>query len=305
MDLIGLMREEARRADEAAASREDRPRSTPDTTPVPDYASLLRLDGRGFIVVGAGQGMGRQSAHALAQQGARVLCVDIDPDLAEAVASEVGGVAHVADMRVGDQAEAAVATAVKELGGLHGVANVVGMARYGPLVDMSEEDWDWCHDIVVRHAFHTVKYAGRALAHAGGGSIVLVASISGISSAPFHGAYGAAKAGLISLVRTAAVELKEREVRVNAVAPGNTATPRIVASQGRPASELATGSLSAHGATSDIASAILFLSSDLSRHITGQTLAVDGGDLVKYPHDLKAPPLPPGKAMGDVPVEAR
>jgi NAD(P)-dependent dehydrogenase (short-subunit alcohol dehydrogenase family) len=271
----------------------------PDTTPVPDYASLLRLDGKGFVVVGAGRGMGRQSAHALAQQGAKVLCVDIDADRAEAVAAEVNGTPCVADMRVADDAERVVATALRELGGLRGVANVVGMARYGPLVDMSEDDWDWCHDIVVRHAFHTIKHAGRALSAEGGGSIVLVASISGISSAPYHGAYGAAKAGLISLIRTAAVELKASEVRVNAVAPGNTATPRISAALGRPAAELATGSLGAHAATSDIASTILFLSCDLSRHITGQTLAVDGGDLVKYPHDLQAPPLPPGTAMGD------
>jgi NAD(P)-dependent dehydrogenase (short-subunit alcohol dehydrogenase family) len=156
--------------------------------------------------------------------------------------------------------------------------------------------------MVLRHAFHTVKHAGRALADGGGGVITLVASISGLSSAPFHGSYGAAKAGLVSLVRTAAIELKDREVRVNAVAPGNTATPRIVASQGRPASELATGSLTAFGATSDIAAAILFLSSDLARHVTGQTLAVDGGDMAKFPHEMKAPPLPPGKAMGDQPV---
>jgi NAD(P)-dependent dehydrogenase (short-subunit alcohol dehydrogenase family) len=276
--------------------------TTGDSAPVPDYGRLLRLDGRGFIVVGAGQGMGRQTAHALASQGASVLCVDIDKQRAEEVAAEVGGVAMVADACVGEQAAEIVATAEREIGPLYGIADVVGMARYGPLVDMSDEDWDWCHDIVIRHAFLMVKHGGKVLARHGRGSIVLVASISGVSSAPYHGAYGAAKAGLISLVRTAAVELKPHEVRVNAVAPGNTATPRIMASQGRPLEELATGSLSAHGAPSDIAAAILFLSSDLARHVTGQTLAVDGGDLVKYPHDLAAPPLPPGKAMGEAPV---
>jgi NAD(P)-dependent dehydrogenase (short-subunit alcohol dehydrogenase family) len=300
VDLIGLLREQERKAEEAKVKATST--TVTDTTPVPDYGGLLRLDGRGFIVVGAGQGMGRQSAHALAQQGARVLCVDIDGDRAKAVAAEIDGVACVADMRVGDEAATVVATALREFGRLNGVANVVGMARYGPIVDMSEEDWDWCHDIVLRHAFHTVKHAGKAIAAGGGGSIVLVASISGISSAPYHAAYGAAKAGLVSLVRSAAMELKPSEVRVNGVAPGNTATPRIVTSQGRSAEELSTGSLSTHGATSDIASAILFLSSDLARHVTGQTLAVDGGDLVKFPHEMQAPPLPPGTAMGEAAV---
>ena len=77
----------------------------PDTTAVPDYANLLRLDGRGFVVMGAGQGMGRQTAHALSQQGARVVCVDIEADRAEAVAAEIGGIACTADVRVAAEAE--------------------------------------------------------------------------------------------------------------------------------------------------------------------------------------------------------
>src|SRR6516225_8504593 len=151
-----------------------------DTTTVPDFANLLRLDGRGFVVMGAGQGMGRQSAHALSQQGARVVCVDIEPDRAEAVAAEIGGIPYTGDVLVAEQAEAAIVLAEREFGDLRGVVDVVGMARYAPLVEMTEEDWDWCHDTVVRHAFHTVKYGGAALGRRGGGSIVLVASISGV-----------------------------------------------------------------------------------------------------------------------------
>lgn len=270
-----------------------------DPTPCPLYADLLRLDGRGCVVVGAGRGMGRQAAHALAQQGARVLCVDIDATRAHEVAEEMGGVPCVADATVAADVARVVETATAEFGRIHALADVVGMARYAPLIDMPEEDWDWCHTMVVRHAFHLVKQVGRQMAVSGGGAMVFVASISGVSSAPYHGAYGAAKAGLLSLVRTAAVELKPAEVRVNAVTPGNTATPRIAAQQGKSPEELATGSLSAHGATADIAAALLFFCSDLSRHVTGQALAVDGGDLVKYPHDIPAPPLPTGSAMGD------
>jgi NAD(P)-dependent dehydrogenase (short-subunit alcohol dehydrogenase family) len=273
-----------------------------DDNAVPDYSSLLRLDGKGFIVLGAGQGMGRQTAHALSSQGARVLCVDIDEGLAKEVAEEVGGVAAVADGRSEEDVARVVAEARAEFGRLNGLCDVVGMARYGALVDMPADDWDWCHDMVVRHAFYLVKHGGRAIAEDGGGSMAFVASISGISSAPYHGAYGVAKAGLISLVRTAAVELKASQVRVNAVAPGNTATPRAARSRGQAADVLVDGTLGGYGSTSDIASALLFLSCPLSRHITGQTLAVDGGDLVKYPHDVSAPPLPPGKAMGEAPM---
>jgi NAD(P)-dependent dehydrogenase (short-subunit alcohol dehydrogenase family) len=152
----------------------------------------------------------------------------------------------------------------------------------------------------VRHAFHFVKYGGRAIAEGGGGSLVFVASVDGLSSSPFHAAYGAAKTGLISLVRTAAVELKAAQVRVNVVAPGGVATPRLLQSRGLSTQEEATsGSLSDLARVSDIASALTFFSCDLSRHITGQCLAVDGGDFVKSPFGITAPLNPPGVGMGE------
>ena len=190
-------------------------------------------------------------------------------------------------------------TARREFGRLHGVVDVIGMARWAALVDMPEEDWDWCHGEVVRHVYNFLKHAGPAMAAEGGGSFAFVSSISGISSSPYHGAYGVAKAEVISLVRTAAMELRDAGVRVNAIAPGGVATPRAARSQGIPAETLADGTLGAMAATSDIASALFFLSTDLSAHITGQTFAVDGGDLVAYPHPITGPSHPPGRAMGE------
>jgi NAD(P)-dependent dehydrogenase (short-subunit alcohol dehydrogenase family) len=270
-----------------------------DGSPVPDYGALLRLDGRGFAVLGAGQGIGRQTAHALAGQGARVVCIDIDQRLADEVAAEVGGVACVADVRKASEVERVVDETVSRFGAIDGVVDIIGVARWAALVDMPEDDWDWCHDMVVRHAFHVVKYAGRAMSDRGRGTMVFVASISGISSAPFHAAYGAAKAGLMSLVRSAAVELRPTDVRVNAVAPGVIATPRAVASRGADAEELANGSLDSMGRTRDIASTVLFLASDLAHYVTGQTLVVDGGLLVKSPLGHTASPVSVGKALGD------
>ncbi len=258
--------------------------------PTPDYGALLRIDGRGFAVLGAGNGMGRQTAIALASQGARVLCVDIDPERARAVATEVGGVAHTADVTNSGDVRGVVETAQREFGRLDGVADVIGLHVVGALVDLADDDWDYCHDICARQAFHVIRHAGRALAAGSGGTLVFVSSVSGLTSSPYTGAYGAAKAALTSLVKTAAVELRDREVRVNAVAPGLIATPRSAERAGRPADELATGSLAALGAPSDIAAAILFLSCDLSRYITGQTLVVDGGATVQFPFEMPVPP---------------
>jgi NAD(P)-dependent dehydrogenase (short-subunit alcohol dehydrogenase family) len=277
-----------------------------DDSPVPDYASMYRLDSRGFIVAGAGQGMGRQVAHSLSALGAQVYCVDVVREKAEDVAKEVGGSAHPADVRESKQVKEVVEGATSALGRLNGVVDVIGMARWAALRDMPDDDWDWVHGEVLRHAFHLVKYAAPVIADGGGGSLVFVASVDGLSSSPYHAAYGAAKAGLISLVRTAAVELKAREVRVNVVAPGGVATPRLLKSQGISDPDLvASGSLGQLARTTDIASALTFFSCDLSRHITGQCLAVDGGDLVKSPFGITEPPAPPGVGMGETDTWAR
>ncbi len=277
--------------------------TTTDRAQGPDFSQLLRLDGKGFIVMGAGQGMGRMTSHALAAQGAKVLCVDIIAARAEEIAEEVGGVPYVADAREGGEVEAAVDAATREFGRLDGLADIVGMARWNSLVDMTEEDWDWSLDTNLRHAFHLVRFGARAMA-AGGGTMVFVASVDGVSSAAFHAGYGAAKAGLLSLVRTAAAELQKHEIRVNAVVPGTVATPRMLQMRGiAEMEELATGSLSAPARTWDIASAILFLSSGLASHITGQALAVDGGALVQSPFGYTESPVPIGSMMGVEPTK--
>ena len=182
-----------------------------DNSAVPEYAQLLRLDDRGFVVVGAGRGMGRQAAHALAQQGARVVCVDIVGERAEDVAAEVKGLPVVADARREEDVAEVFLRARRELGSLDGVVDVVGMARWSTVTDMTTDDWDWTLDMCLRHAFNVCKHGGRALAEAGGGSMVFVTSVDGWLSAPFHAAYGAGKAGLMSLVRTAAIELRPSE----------------------------------------------------------------------------------------------
>jgi NAD(P)-dependent dehydrogenase (short-subunit alcohol dehydrogenase family) len=258
----------------------------PDTSPVPDYPGLLRLDGRGFVVLGAGQGIGRQVAHALAGAGARVACVDLEAERATAVAAELDGIALTGDMTDRDQTERVLTDAAERLGGLAGIVDIIGMAQYATLLEVTDDDWAWHFDIVLRHAYLAAQLGGRLLAD--GGVMVFVASVSGLTSAPRHAAYGAAKAGLMSLVRTAAVELGPAGVRVNAVAPGVVWTPRISAYLGAEgeARNRANTPLRRVAQPADIAAAILFLSSDLAGYVTGQTLVVDGGVSAKFPYPM-------------------
>lgn len=259
-----------------------------DDSAVPDYAGMLRLDGRAALVVGAGQGNGRHAAHALASVGARVACVDVEPDLAREIADEVDGLACVADARERADVERVVAETTDAFGRLDAVVDIVGMALWSGVLDVSDEDWDWTFAMVLRHAQLVTQIAGRQIAADGGGTMVFIGSVSGLSSAPNHAAYGAAKAGLMSLVRSAAVELGPAGVRVNAIAPGSILTPRILRmraergdaeTQGPPVEPLGHP-----GEPRDIAGAALFLTSDLSRHVTGHTLVVDGGATVRFPY---------------------
>lgn len=257
-----------------------------DDTPVPDYQNLLRLDGRRFVVVGAGQGIGRQASHALGSAGAKLVCVDNRDDLAKEIADEVGGIPFVADATDRDDADKTIATAVSELGGIDGLVDIVGMARYVDAVETSDEDWNWTFDIVLKHAFVFSQAAAKAMTD--GGSMVFVASVSGISSAPRHAAYGSAKAALMSWVRSLAVELGPQKIRVNAVAPGVVWTPRISQFLGEKGRKLQSDNspLGRVAEPADIAAGILFLSSDLASYVTGQTLVVDGGVGVKFPYPM-------------------
>lgn len=253
--------------------------TTDDNQAVPDYATMLGLEGRSFVVLGAGNGMGRQTTHALAQCGAQVLCVDILRERAHEVAEEVGGIPFVADISTREGSQAAFDAAEAAFGRLHGLVDIVGIARWANLLDIDDETWDFELDQCLRHAFLAIQIGGRKLRDSGGGAMAFVASISGIQSASNHGAYGAAKAGLINLVKTAAVELGPLGIRVNAVAPGVTLTPRIAAmleetgERATTEAKIPTGRLNT---TSDIAQALLFMVSDLASNISGQTLTVDG-----------------------------
>ena len=257
-----------------------------DDSEVPDYAGLLRLDDRAVVVLGAGQGIGRQAAHAVASMGARTYCVDKDGQLATEIAAEVGGLAGSGDVTRRDEVGRLFAEAEAGLGRIDGVVDIVGIARWMDLIDMDDDTWDSQFDVCLRHAMLAMQAGARAMTRSGGGSMAFVASVSGMYAAPRHGAYGAAKAGLMALVKTGAIEFAPLGIRVNAVAPGMTATPRALAaatatSRAEQEAVVPTGRLNR---PSEIASALLFFLSDLSSNVTGQTLVVDGGVAAKFPY---------------------
>jgi NAD(P)-dependent dehydrogenase (short-subunit alcohol dehydrogenase family) len=244
-----------------------------------DYLSLLRLDGRGFVVLGAGQGIGEQAAHALAQAGARVLCVDRDEQLARNIAASVGGVPCAADVTSRDDMQRVFDTARQAFGRVQGVVDIIGVAGIKPFSAVDDLAWSQQFDIVLRHAFLAIQIGGEMMAADGGGSMTFVGSLGGNRAVPNQTAYSTSKAALHHLVRCAGAEYAPRKVRINAVAPGYVRTPRLnqrldaaaweaigkVIPVGRPATP------------AEIAGPLLFLASDLSAHMTGEVMAVDGG----------------------------
>ena len=264
--------------------------TTGDQSPVPDFLSRLRVDGRTFVVAGAGVGMGRMTSHALAQAGAAtVVCADIDPGRAEEIAAEIGscGGPWTGDVTPRAGAEALTEAAAAINGRIDGLVDIIGMAKWESILDMTDETFDWEIDICLRHAFLLSQAMGRRMVDTGGGTMVFIASVSGFTGAPMHAGYGAAKAGLMAWVQSLAQELGPHGVRANAVAPGTILSPRMdaVFTDEQRAANAANTPLGRMGGTYDIASAALFLSSDMSSYITGRTIVVDGGVGAKFPYN--------------------
>ena len=259
-------------------------------------ANLFGLEGKPALVVGGGFGIGRESALLLARAGADVAVADLDADRAAAVAKEiellgVRSIALTGDVTDSAQAEAVVAGAVELHGSLEVVINMVGAAAWANLLTVDDNTWETDQLRNLTQHLYVGRAAARHMIDQGtGGRIAVVASVSGLYGAPNHGAYGAAKAGLMALVRTMAQEWAPHGIRVNAVAPDMIATPRVVAAyvdQGVAPDEAARADgapLGRFGTPEEIAGPLVFLVSDLAGFMTGQTLVVDGGQRAAFPH---------------------
>jgi NAD(P)-dependent dehydrogenase (short-subunit alcohol dehydrogenase family) len=248
----------------------------------------LRLDGRTIVVAGAGGGgIGTAVCTAAAELGANVVGLDKDESALAAAEVAVAGRFRgiLADVQVKDEVDAGLADAVAEFGQVDGLVHVVGGQQprhWQPADDFAVSDLDEVLALNLRSALLTSQAAARTMTAAGrGGSIVHIASVAAFFAAPFNLAYSAAKAALISLTRTTATEWGSRNIRVNAVAAGTIRTPH---SRGNDAADSARDSvlsLRRRGTPQELAGAVVFLLSDLAGFITGHTLVVDGGSVIR------------------------
>ena len=255
----------------------------------------LSLEGRVVVVSGAGGGgIGTTVTRLAAEAGATVVAVSRSQDnLDEHVAPLAGdglSVVPVAADASTDDGIATVLSAVRDRDGdLHGLVNIAGGAApstWMPATRVNRDDWRALFAANLETAFFMSQAVAAELRSQGRtGSIVSVSSISGMNTAPFHIAYGTAKAAIVAMTRTMAVELAQAGIRVNAVAPGvtETAASRMYVDED-PERDRTAIAMGRRGTPEEQAGAILFLLSDLSSYITGQTLLVDGGLNLKWSH---------------------
>jgi 3-oxoacyl-[acyl-carrier protein] reductase len=263
------------------------------------------VEGRTAVVAGGGRGIGEAVSRRLAEHGAAVVVVDKVEERAVRVADAIlagGGraVAHVANLRNDDELAGIVPATIAAFGAVDVLVNVAGGMRAGwrPLRESDPADWDFVFRQNVRWAqLLSVAVADRMVAQGTGGSIVSIGSVSGVFGAPNHVAYGAAKAALIHLMKSLALEYGRFGVRANAVSPGSIRTPAVegLISAEQMARDDATTALGRAGTPDDIAQAVLFFASDLAAYVTGQMLIVDGGATVRFP--LVSPGAHPSESL--------
>lgn len=252
--------------------------------------SKLSLAGRGVVVVGAGGGgIGTAIARLVASEGAFVTAVDRDENALEhamAAIHDEGGRGQRCRVDAGSAAGAReiMQRADRAEAPLAGLVNVVGGMspdHWASLLDYSEENLDALLRSNLKVAFLTSQAFARALsAQKRPGAIVQIATISALQGMPFGAGYATAKAGLLALARTMALEWGPLGIRVNAVAPGTIQVPRNAGS-GETAQDRAVIPMGRRGRPEDIAGAVLFLLSDLAQWVTGQLLPVDGGASIR------------------------
>jgi NAD(P)-dependent dehydrogenase (short-subunit alcohol dehydrogenase family) len=237
------------------------------------------LDGHRAIVTGGGAGIGAATARLLAERGARVAVLDRVGDRARAVAAEIGGHAIEVDVADPTATTAAVQDAASAMEGLTDVVANAGFGLNKPLHLYSDKEWRLVVGVNLDGTFHTLRAAIPILLEAGGGNLVTVATLNATRPLQGEAPYSAAKAGVVNLTATAALEYAPT-IRANCVSPGMIATDLTSIITGDPdftAVAEAGTPLQRIGTAEEVAGVIAFLCSDAAAYMTGQNLVVDGG----------------------------
>ncbi|MCW4048888.1 MAG: glucose 1-dehydrogenase [Candidatus Bathyarchaeota archaeon] len=251
---------------------------------------MRRLDGKVVIITGGASGIGEASVRLFVEEGAKVVVADIQDEKGGRIASELGVRYLHTDVTREEDVQAAVDVAVSEYGRLDCMFNNAGIAgAVGPIESVTVDAFDKTLAVLLRGVFLGIKHAAPVMKRQGGGSIINTASVAAIRTGYGNHVYSAAKAGVIQLTKSVAMELGESNVRVNCVLPGFIPTPMIVKARGVPVEE-ADGKMGViieafkeaqpirrAGLPEDIAKAALWLASDDSGFVNGHALVVDGG----------------------------
>lgn len=244
---------------------------------------MALLEGKVAVVTGAARGIGQSIALRLAEEGADLALSDVKAEWLEETVAKVRALGRRAeafeiDVSKSDQVQAGVDAMAAAFGKLDVVVNNAGITRDGLLIRMSEEDWDLVMDINLKGTFLMTKAAAKFMMKQRSGAFVNIASVIGLMGNPGQANYGASKAGVSNLTKTVAKELAARGIRANAIAPGFIKTKMTDAlSDDVRNAMLSVIPLKDFGTPEDVANVVLFLASDLSRYVTGQTLSVCGG----------------------------
>ena len=253
-----------------------------------------RMDSKVAVITGGASGIGAATARRFAAEGAKVLIADMQEDLGQRMADELGdaGAYWKVNVAVESDVAEAVATAVDRWGRLDCMFNNAGFGgALGPIASVSEEEYDLTMDVLLKGVFFGIKHAAPVMCSQESGSIVNTASICGIQAGYGPHLYSTAKAAVIALTQNTAMELAEHNVRVNAVCPGFTVTALAAGKPGadddrldkmRQATRMAQP-IHRAGEAEDLANMVLFLASDESTWITGQHHVVDGGLMAGKP----------------------
>lgn len=244
-----------------------------------DPSGILLTD-RVAVVTGGGAGIGRAVAAGMVAFGASVAIWERNPETCAQAAESIGALGIATDVRDGAQVDTALQRTTAALGPVAILVNNAGGVFSSPLLDTSENGWDALYRANLRHVLLCTQRVARQLVADGRpGSIINLTSIEGVRAAPGYAAYGAAKAGVINYTKTAALELAPHGIRVNAIAPDITLTEGLTQLGGDAALAGVRNvvPLGRPGDVDEIASAAVFLASEMSSYITGQTIHVDGG----------------------------